>query len=59
MDEHINNAMTQLKDMNVINEFLLTGVAPVKAQLDLMVKNSDLLLELEYALQEIKAALCN
>jgi hypothetical protein len=59
MDEHINNAMTQLKDINVINEFLLTGVAPVKAQLDLMVKNSDLLLELEYALQEIKAALCN
>lgn len=59
MDEYqINEAIEQLKDAMAINEFLLKGLAPEQAQLELIAKSCVLLGGLDDSLESIKDTLC-
>ncbi|MBB1381415.1 hypothetical protein [Shewanella frigidimarina] len=59
MDESlINTAISLRKNIQVINEFLLKGIAPEQAQLELVAKSCVMLGELEDTLQSIKELTC-
>ncbi len=59
MDDLINAAIQQRNDIQVINEFLLKGLAPTEAQLQLTAKSCVLLGELDDTLEELKEASCS
>ncbi|MBU1391565.1 MAG: hypothetical protein KJ856_00705 [Gammaproteobacteria bacterium] len=55
MDESLINSAIQLRnDIQAINEFLLKGLAPKDAQLQLMAKSCVLLGELDDTLEQLK-----
>ncbi|GIU34898.1 hypothetical protein TUM4637_31310 [Shewanella hafniensis] len=57
MDESLINSAIQLRnDIQSINEFLLKGLAPEDAQLQLMAKSCVLLGELDDTLEQLKEA---
>ena len=59
MDELINAAIQQRNDIQAINEFLLKGLAPEDAQLQLIVKSCVLLGELDDTLEQLKDTASN
>ena len=56
MNELINSAIALRNDIQVINEFLLKGLAPEEAQLQLVAKSCVLLGELDDTLEQLKDA---
>ncbi|MFB2670621.1 hypothetical protein HG547_20530 [Shewanella sp. DNRA4] len=54
MNELINSAIALRNDIQVINEFLLKGLAPEEAQLQLVAKSCVLLGELDDTLEQLK-----
>lgn len=54
MDELINNAIALRNDIQSINDFLLKGLAPEDAQLQLIAKSCVLLGELDDTLEQLK-----
>ncbi len=58
MNELINNAIQIRDDIQTITDFLLKGLAPEDAQLQLIAKSTVLLGELDDTLEEIKDAAC-
>lgn len=58
MDELIKTAIQQRNHVQIINEFLLKGLAPEQALLELMAKSCVLLGELDDTLELIKEASC-
>ncbi|MCU8076927.1 hypothetical protein [Shewanella sp. SM29] len=54
MNELINSAIALRNDIQVINEFLLKGLAPEDAQLQLVAKSCVLLGELDDTLEQLK-----
>ena len=54
MDELINAAIQQRNGIQTINEFLLKGLAPEHAQLQLVAKSCVLLGELDDTLEQLK-----
>ncbi|ESE42759.1 hypothetical protein [Shewanella decolorationis] len=50
----INNAIRLRNDIQAINEFLLKGLAPEEAQLQLVAKSCVLLGELDDTLEQLK-----
>lgn len=54
MNELINNAIALRNDIQIINEFLLKGLAPEEAQLQLVAKSCVLLGELDDTLEQLK-----
>ncbi|MCS6238593.1 hypothetical protein [Shewanella baltica] len=55
MDESLINSAIQLRnDIQVINEFLLKGLPPEDAQLQLVAKSCVLLGELDDTLEQLK-----
>ncbi|MGS0693335.1 hypothetical protein [Shewanella sp. 0m-4] len=59
MDDLINAAIQQRNDIQVINEFLLKGLAPTEALLQLTAKSCVLLGELDDTLEQLKEASCS
>lgn len=58
MDELITTAIKQRSTIQTINDFLLKGLAPEQAQLELIANSCVLLGELDDTLESIKEALC-
>lgn len=58
MDELITTAIKQRNDIHTINEFLLKGLAPEQASLELVAKSCVLLGELDDTLEQLKELSC-